>query len=310
MQRYPCLPFVCSVLVFLSLALPSAAREPLHRPAEDWCDYNGWGEPTWSPDGTRIASIVWWIHVPSYFLEMGLEIWSPGGGSTGSCFLHFAQSRPAWSPDGSEIAFSQGGVLVAVPADSCTYPDFRTIVNAGSPIGEPAWSPVDGRIAFSSAGDLWVVPAAGGVAQLLVGDPGEDAQPAWSPDGASLAFVSNRLGSFHIYIAPAAGGEPRQLTTGTANDTWPTWSPDGRYIAFASDRASGTHVWSVPAAGGAPVQVTSGGDTETAPAWSPDGTRIAYLSSVGNCTGVGIEDDLRVGRVAPVDWSAVKSLFR
>ena len=301
----------CALGLVATLLIHSpAAGGPPASPADDWCDNNGFGEPAWSPDGTRIASIVWWIHIPSYFLEMALSIQSPDGGPSSSCFFWYAQSRPAWSPDGREIAFCQGNVLSCVPADSCTYPDFRLVVQASGPVAEPAWSPDGTRIAFSTGGDIAVVPAAGGVAQPLISSSGLDIQPAWSPDGIWLAFASTRSGNSHIFIAPAAGGEARQLTNGGANDTWPTWSPDGRFIAFASDRDGGNHVWSVPAAGGVPVQVTRGGDTETAPAWSPDGMRIAFLSLVGNCSSIGFQRDLRVVSVEPRSWTAMKRLYR
>jgi TolB protein len=111
------------------------------------------------------------------------------------------------------------------------------------------------------------------------GDPSTPAglffqlQPAWSPNGRSIAFASKRDGRFHVYVMAAEGGEARRLTSGPEDDTRPSWSPDGRRIAFA--RAG--ELYSIPAGGGKPHRITRelGGDAGD-PAWSPDGKLIAY----------------------------------
>ena len=111
------------------------------------------------------------------------------------------------------------------------------------------------------------------------GDPATPAglffelQPAWSPDARSIAFVSRRDGSSHVYVMRADGSDARRLTRGPGEDSRPTWSPDGRRIAFA--RAGELFV--VPAAGGAAHRLTSGlGGDAADPAWAPDGNLIAY----------------------------------
>jgi TolB protein len=98
-------------------------------------------------------------------------------------------------------------------------------------------------------------------------------QPAWSPNGRSLAFASKRDGRFHVYVMPSEGGDARRLTSGREDDTRPTWSPDGKRIAFARDG----ELYAVAVAGGTPQRLTRepGGDAAD-PAWSPDGRLIAY----------------------------------
>jgi dipeptidyl aminopeptidase/acylaminoacyl peptidase len=61
-----------------------------------------------------------------------------------------------------------------------------------------------------------------------------DTQPAWSPDGHWLAFVSTRSGSGQIWIIPVSGGEPRQVTWMYHGASHPRWSPDGKYILFSA----------------------------------------------------------------------------
>ena len=98
-------------------------------------------------------------------------------------------------------------------------------------------------------------------------------QPAWSPDGRSIAFVSRRAGHAHIYLVSADGTGSRRLTSGAADDTRPSWSPDGREIAFVRRPGAGCD----PAAGGACTQDHAGlGGDAADPAWSPDGKLIAY----------------------------------
>lgn len=98
-------------------------------------------------------------------------------------------------------------------------------------------------------------------------------QPAWSPDGASIAFVSRREGHAHLYVMHADGTGSRRLTSAAADDTRPSWSPDGREIAFSR----GGELYAVPAAGGAVHRITRGlGGDAADPAWSPDGKLVAY----------------------------------
>ena len=56
--------------------------------------------------------------------------------------------------------------------------------------------------------------------------------PAWSPDGATIAFASRRAGTFDIYVMRADGTGTRRLTATRVDDAHPTWAPDGQQIAF------------------------------------------------------------------------------
>jgi len=74
------------------------------------------------------------------------------------------------------------------------------------------------------------------ISQKLTTHTADDFQPDVSPDGKSVAFVSNRSGNNDIWLIPIDGGPARQLTTHTASDSDPAWSRDGKKIAFTSLR--------------------------------------------------------------------------
>jgi len=112
--------------------------------------------------------------------------------------------------------------------------------------------------------DVWVVSADGVSPVPFTDDPASDIQPAWSRDGAKLAFASDRDGRFHIWVAPVANGRPagpaRQITRGLAREMAPEWSPDGAWIAYtAVPTASKGDVWVVRSDGSeTPRRVTTG----------------------------------------------------
>jgi Tol biopolymer transport system component/DNA-binding winged helix-turn-helix (wHTH) protein len=104
---------------------------------------------------------------------------------------------------------------------------------------------------------------------------GLDTQPTLSPDGAAVAYSSNRGGDFEIYVKQLApGGREIQITADGGHNFQPAWSPDGRHLAYHSQARGG--VWLVPALGGVARRLT---DFGSKPAWSPDGREIAFQSA-------------------------------
>jgi TolB protein len=70
-----------------------------------------------------------------------------------------------------------------------------------------------------------------------------DIQPAWSPDGQFIVFVSNREGSSDLWAIPVLGGDATRLTWDASEEVQPDWSPDGDSIVFTSNRSGGLELW-------------------------------------------------------------------
>ena len=104
-------------------------------------------------------------------------------------------------------------------------------------------------------------------------------RPTWSPDGKSIAFISNMSGRNNLWIVPADGGWPVQLTVSDQRQTAPAWSPDGKWIAYQSD-FDGDEQWDiflVSPKTGKVVNLTQTREiAEINPTWSPDGRYLAY----------------------------------
>ena len=107
-----------------------------------------------------------------------------------------------------------------------------------------------------------------------------DSDPAVSPDGYRVAFVSERDGNPELYVADARTGETQRLTTNQrAADRRPAWSPDGRRIAWQSGLPGAADIYVMRADGSRKTRIVGGAADDAEPAWSPHGARIAFSSS-------------------------------
>ena len=161
----------------------------------------------------------------------------------------------------------------------------------------------NGLIAYTSAGepdgtnlDVYVVDP-DGLTTRLTTDAAVDTQPAVSPNGKEVAFVSERVdpgdGSVdsELYVMDAVdddgdgeGDDLRQVTRNVGvEDVAPAWSPDGRKVAFTRDTGTGADIYVVDPDVADPAQaelvrLTSSAAEDANPAWSPDGSRLAFQS--------------------------------
>jgi dipeptidyl aminopeptidase/acylaminoacyl peptidase len=104
-------------------------------------------------------------------------------------------------------------------------------------------------------------------------------RPTWSPDGKSIAFISNMSGRNNLWLVPAEGGWPVQLTVSDQRQAAPAWSPDSKWIAYQSDY-DGDEQWDIflvsPKTGKAVNLTQTREIAEINPTWSPDGRYLAY----------------------------------
>ncbi|MEP7199669.1 MAG: hypothetical protein ABI874_07625, partial [Chloroflexota bacterium] len=127
--------------------------------------------------------------------------------------------------------------------------------------------------------DLYALNLQGELQRRLTFGEGDNRAPAWSPDGARVAFESNREHNWDIYTMNTDGSDVRRLTTHARFDGSPRWSPDGRRIAFTSDRDGDLDIWVMDADGANALNLTQQFPApDFDPAWSPDGAQIAFTS--------------------------------
>lgn len=195
-------------------------------------------------------------------------------------------------------------VAAAMLATTLSISDYATLPTLSS----PRVSPDGARVAYVlTRADLTrsvYVPEV-----RVIGADGSDdrlfahaaSAPRWSPDGKSLAFLSDRDGRNAIYVMPAGGGEPEKISGETSAVRELQWSPDGKSIAYTALEPAPAEREDVHVAGENERQVrlsvvdvdskktralTHGRFSVTGIDWSPDGTQLVVDASLG----VGLDD--------------------
>jgi tricorn protease len=196
---------------------------------------------------------------------------------------------PSADPGTGRIVYENGGSIYLFDAASGKSGKVPIRIYSDLPLTLPYWksvktsvesadiSPTGKRAVLAARGQVLTVPAEKGEVLELAATPGVRAMnPAWSPDGRWIAYLSDRSGEYEIYVRDAgAAAAERRVTTG--GDIWrypPLWSPDSRKLAFA-DRKQ--HLRYVDVASGKVVDADHSSRADiTAYSWSPDSRFIAY----------------------------------
>jgi len=242
--------------------------------------------PRWSPDGRRVVfqnleGTKFDIRVVD--LRTKAMTWVTND--------YTMDLHPVWAPSGDAIYFSSyrgGGINVwRIPVEDDGTP-FGAMEQVTAGPGHDVDLDVapTGRLVcaiLKQNADIWRLPvdpssgAATGAPEPVIATTRENTRGAWSPDGASLAFSSDRGGAMNLWLRDAAG-RTRPITRGAGSDYQPHWSPDGRSLAFFSGRGGALDIWRVDVASGEMTRLTHGEGVHINPFFSPDGARIAFQS--------------------------------
>ena len=198
---------------------------------------------------------------------------------------------PAWSPDGEWLAYvSFENRVSAVFVQRVRTGERRQVSARAGVNGAPTFSPDGKKLALTLSGstgnlDIYVLDLGTQALTRITEDPAIDTEPAWSTDGQSLYFTSDRGGGPQIYSAPAqAGGKARRITFGVSYAARARVSPDGKMLAIVTQEASGFRVAAVDIASG---QITplSRGTLDESPSFAPNGAVLIYA---GRDRGQGV----------------------
>jgi hypothetical protein len=241
----------------------------------DFFDNN---EPTWSPDGSKIAFVR-----DSQIYVMNAD----GTNQTPLTSNSSGNSNPAWSPDASKLTFVSfrdgNGQIYTMNVDGSNQ---TRLTNNSLDDNEPAWSPDGSKIVFNRNSNIYVMNADGSNQEQLT-DSANDSNPSWSPDGTQIAFATFRdpQGDNEIYLMNADGSSQTNITNfPTAQDFEPAWQRQsaipnvtigGRVTDTGGNGLSGVTI---------NLTSTNGGTTGTATTDANGNYSFVNLASGGNYT--------------------------
>src|SRR5271169_72799 len=202
-------------------------------------------------------------------------------------YQEFDIKWPSLGPDA--IVYENGGLLyeynltsgktrnipIEVRAEDIeARPEFKSVAQN---IGSAAISPSGARAVVEARGNIFSVPAEHGSVRTLTTEHSSihELNPAWSPDGKWIAYLSDKSGEYEIYTRPQTGGEETRITSdGKIYRYAVAWSPDSKKLAYW-DKSN--QLWYVSIDDKKPVLVdTSDYGLIADASWSPDSLWLAY----------------------------------
>ncbi|MFN0109008.1 MAG: protein kinase domain-containing protein [Blastocatellia bacterium] len=187
------------------------------------------------------------------------------------------------------VLFAAGKYLLTPPSPSRFAPRitklFDVRISSGGALSRIEFSPDGKLIAYSlsneQGSDIWVKQLAGAEAKRVTDGKGKDRNPIWSPDGQSLAFISERGGAKGLWSVPYFGNETPKLIKeiDLTEATLVGWSSDGQKIFYSID----PNLFALNLDSGATSQMTNfvaGNSLATQFRVSQDGEKIAYSDKV------------------------------
>ena len=236
---------------------------------------------TWTSDQPAIASVdatglVTVLGPGRAVIRAASEGRSGTAGITGATFDLVFEGYRNGVAEAWQVALAGGAPQLVLPP--------------GTVASDPTPSPNGQVIAFvladyaAGTGDIWLVNRDGTGLRNLTNDEALDDAPAWSPDGARLAYRSFRdENSGDIWTIRVDGTQRVNLTPKTGNFVLdqhrPDWSPDGTRIVYAGTGGGDYGIWVMMTDGSQKRQLTNTIDYDTEPVWSPDGKSIAFRRS-------------------------------
>jgi Tol biopolymer transport system component len=256
--------------------------------------------PAFSPDGKRIAIFSDRSDYTEIYLISAVDgrrlkrlVRAERSGDLES--LHSYVSGMTWSPDGNSIAFvakSHGfdALFIYDLEDDDVVKKLRPRYNS---LYSPVWGP-NNRIAVTGVragqADIYLVDVETDEWEQITDDRYDDKDVSFSPDGAKIAFASDRplekdgpgefnYGVYNIYTYDLGSGEIATVTTQNGICRYPQWSPDGSKLCFTSNinGIDNLYIKDLDSRGD-PYPITNVLTGIKSPSWSPDGEKIAFSS--------------------------------
>ena len=239
--------------------------------------------------------------------------------------LQFINSAGDWDATGRRFVFGgiRKGKPVLVVLDPTTgRREMEVPFEDLGEITDPTFAPDGQQIAFSAVvggyTDLYVYDLRRGAARRLTNDGYADLQPSWSPDGRTIAFVTDRfssrlegltIGNYRLAAMDPASGDIRPLRSfEEGKNIDPEWSSDGSGLFFISDRNGVSNVYRLDVASGNTTQVTdlitgASGITALSPSISVGRGRLVFSAYEADKHRIyAIEDEARLAG-GPLDES-------